>query len=65
MKIFLLFENTMVKILTFFFIFVLLSYSLTSTLLFFPLDLVKSLNSIFGYGTLIVAVTVVTWLMGD
>jgi len=55
----------MVKILTFFLFLVLLSYYLTDTLLFFPLDLVKSLNSIFGYGLLIFTIAAVTWLMGD
>ena len=55
----------MVKILTFFLGLVILSYYLTNLLLFFPLDLVKSLNSALGYLIVAFGVALTIWLMGD
>jgi len=55
----------MVKILTFFLGLVLLSYYITNVVLFLPLDLIKSLNSAFGYVALIFGVALTIWLMGD
>ena len=55
----------MVKILTFFLALVLLSYYLTNTFVFFPLDLIRGLNAAFGYVVLIVGMGLTIWLMGD
>lgn len=64
-KISLLFEVTMIKILTFFLALVLLSYYLTNAVLFVPLDALKSLESVFSYVVLALGIAIVVWLMGD
>ncbi len=55
----------MVKILTFFSALVLLSYYLTNTALFFPLDLIRGFNTAIGYFFVIAGIGLTIWLMGD
>ena len=55
----------MTKILTFFLALVILSYYLTNVLLFFPLDLLKNLNSLLGYVAAAIGIAITVWLMGD
>jgi len=65
LKISLLFEHMMVKILTFFLGLVLLSYYITNVVVFSPLELIKTLNSAFGYVAIIFGIALTIWLMGD
>jgi hypothetical protein len=55
----------MVKILIFFVLLVLCSYGLTSVLVFFPLDLIKNLESALGYVPIAVGILLLLWIMGD
>jgi len=64
-KISLLFEQAMVKILTFFLLLVFLSYYLGSVLIFLPLDLIQNLESVFGYVGIGITALILIWLMGD